>query len=83
VRETPLSEVHLENMLKLARMGVIMLPPMPAFYNHPQSVDDVVNHIVSRVLDQFGIASTLAKRWDGHMHTAAKLASVGGPKSGG
>ena len=55
VRETPLSEVHLENMLKLSRMGVTMLPPMPAFYNHPQSVDDVVNHIVGRVLDQFGI----------------------------
>ena len=46
VRETPLSEVHLENMLKLARMGVTMLPPMPAFYNHPQTIDDVVNHIV-------------------------------------
>ena len=56
VRETPLSEVHLENMLKLSRMGVTMLPPMPAFYNHPQSVDDVVNHIVMRVLDQFGIS---------------------------
>ena len=56
VRETPLSEVHLENMLKLSRMGVVMLPPMPAFYNHPQSVDDVVNHIVMRVLDQFGIS---------------------------
>jgi 4-hydroxy-3-polyprenylbenzoate decarboxylase len=84
VRETPLSEVHLENMLKLARIGVVMLPPMPAFYNHPQSVDDVVNHIVSRVLDQFGIQSNLAKRWDGHMHTAAKIAAVGGPaaKSG-
>src|SRR5256885_12309999 len=65
VRETPLSEVHLENMLKLARIGVIMLPPLPAFYNHPQTVDDVVNHIVSRVLDQFGIQSNLAKRWDG------------------
>src|SRR3982751_2676233 len=50
VREAPLSEVHLENMLKLSRMGVVMLPPMPAFYNHPQSVDDVVNHIVARVL---------------------------------
>src|SRR6187397_2919427 len=55
VRETPLSEVHLENMLKLSRMGVTMLPPMPAFYNHPQSIDDMVNHIVGRVLDQFGI----------------------------
>src|SRR5438874_13661267 len=55
VRETPLSEVHLKNMLKLSRIGVVMLPPMPAFYNHPQSVDDVVNHIVARVLDQFKI----------------------------
>jgi 4-hydroxy-3-polyprenylbenzoate decarboxylase len=78
VRETPLSEVHLENMLKLARMGVVMLPPMPAFYNHPQTVDDVVDHIVARVLDQFGIAAPFAKRWDGHMQTAATIAAVGG-----
>jgi 4-hydroxy-3-polyprenylbenzoate decarboxylase len=76
VRETPLSEVHLENMLKLSRMGVVMLPPMPAFYNHPQTVDDVVNHIVGRVLDQFGFPAPFEKRWDGHMHTAAKLAAV-------
>jgi flavin prenyltransferase len=76
VRETPLSEVHLENMLKLSRMGVVMLPPMPAFYNHPQSVDDVVNHIVMRVLDQFNIPAPHAKRWDGHMHTAAKIVQV-------
>src|SRR6476660_9156523 len=78
VRETPLSEVHLENMLKLARMGVTMLPPMPAFYNHPQSVDDIVNHIVGRVLDQFGIPAPFEKRWDGHMHTAAKIAALSG-----
>jgi 4-hydroxy-3-polyprenylbenzoate decarboxylase len=78
VRETPLSEVHLENMLKLARMGVVMLPPMPAFYNHPQTVDDVVDHIVMRVLDQFGIPAPHAKRWDGHMQTAAKIATLGG-----
>jgi len=78
VRETPLSQVHIENMLKLARIGVMMLPPVPAFYNHPQSVDDIVNHIVARVLDQFGIAAPFAKRWDGHMHTAAKVAAVGG-----
>ena len=78
VRETPLSEVHLENMLKLARMGVSIVPPMPAFYNHPQSVDDIVNHIVARVLDQFDIPAPFAKRWDGHMQTAAKIASVGG-----
>src|SRR5438552_18916632 len=78
VRETPLSMVHLENMLKLSRMGVVMLPPMPAFYNHPQTVDDVVNHIVMRVLDQFKIPAPLAKRWDGHMHTAAKIATLSG-----
>ncbi len=66
-RETPLSEVHLANMLKLARMGVTMLPPVPAFYNRPQSVEDIVDHIVARVLDQFGIAAAFAKRWDGHM----------------
>jgi 4-hydroxy-3-polyprenylbenzoate decarboxylase len=78
VRETPLSEVHLENMLKLARMGVVMLPPMPAFYNQPQTIDDIVDHIVFRVLDQFGIAAPFAKRWDGHMQTAATIAAVGG-----
>jgi 4-hydroxy-3-polyprenylbenzoate decarboxylase len=83
VRETPLSEVHLENMLKLSRMGVVMLPPMPAFYNHPQTVDDVVNHIVMRVLDQFKIPAPFAKRWDGHMHTAAKIASVPTAAKGG
>ena len=67
VRETPLSEIHLENMLKLSRMGVTILPPMPAFYNHPQSIDDIVDHIVARVLDQFSITADFAKRWDGVM----------------
>ena len=67
VRETPLSEIHLENLLKLSRMGVTILPPMPAFYNHPQTIDDVVNHIVARVLDQFSITADFAKRWDGTM----------------
>ncbi len=66
-RETPLSQIHLENMLKLARMGVIMLPPMPAFYNRPQTIDDIVDHIVARVLDQFGIPADFAKRWDGQL----------------
>ena len=78
VRETPLSEVHLENMLKLARMGVVMLPPMPAFYNHPKTVEDVIDHIVMRVLDQFGIETPFAKRWDGHMQTAAGEGRDGG-----
>lgn len=64
-RETPLSEIHLENMLALARMGASIVPPMPAFYNHPGSVDDVVDHIVTRVLDQFGIEAAGARRWEG------------------
>lgn len=71
VRETPLSEIHLENMLKLARMGVTILPPMPAFYNHPRAIDDIVEHIVARILDQFNIAADFARRWDGNMRTGA------------
>ena len=67
VRETPLSTIHLENMLRLSRMGVTILPPVPAFYNHPQTVADIVDHVVARVLDQFGIAAPFAKRWDGEM----------------
>src|SRR5271169_456248 len=73
VRESPLSELHLENMLKLARMGVTIIPPMPAFYNHPKSINDIVDHIVARVLDQFGIAARFAKRWDGKMKMVSKL----------
>ncbi|MFI8461353.1 non-oxidative hydroxyarylic acid decarboxylases subunit B [Kitasatospora sp. NPDC085464] len=64
-RETPLSEIHLDNMLTLARMGAAIVPPMPAFYNHPATVDDVVDHIVARICDQFGIDSTRARRWEG------------------
>jgi len=67
VRETPLSEIHLENMLKLARMGAMIMPPVPAFYNRPRTIDDLVDHIVARVLDQFGIPADFAKRWDGQM----------------
>jgi 4-hydroxy-3-polyprenylbenzoate decarboxylase len=83
VRETPLSEVHLENMLKLARMGVVILPPMPAFYNHPQTVADIVDHIVFRVLDQFGIDAPFAKRWDGQMRSASSVATIAGAKTEG
>ncbi len=62
-RETPLSEIHLENMLTLARMGVVILPPMPAFYNRAQTVEDLVDHTVARVLDQMGIAHQIGQRW--------------------
>ncbi|MHA6632760.1 non-oxidative hydroxyarylic acid decarboxylases subunit B [Citrobacter farmeri] len=64
-REMPLSTVHLENMLALSRMGVAMVPPIPAFYNHPQTVDDITQHIVARVLDQFALEHPLARRWQG------------------
>jgi 4-hydroxy-3-polyprenylbenzoate decarboxylase len=64
-RESPLSEIHLENMLGLARMGAAIIPPMPAFYNHPASIDDFVSHVVTRILDQFDIESPSAKRWNG------------------
>jgi len=64
-REMPLSAVHLENMLKLARTGVCILPPVPAFYNHPESLDDMVDHVVGRILDQFGLPADFERRWDG------------------
>ena len=67
VREAPLSEIHLESMLKLSRMGAIILPPMPAFYNHPQTIDDVVEHTVARMLDQFGVELPATSRWSGEM----------------
>ncbi len=78
-RETPLSEVHLENLLKLARLGAAIVPPMPAFYNHPASLDDVVNHIVARVLDQFDIDASFARRWDGRLNL--KVATFPGSSS--
>jgi 4-hydroxy-3-polyprenylbenzoate decarboxylase len=65
VRESPFNEIHLENMLKLARMGVVILPPVPAFYNNPQSLDDMINHITMRVIDQFDVHLDVMNRWDG------------------
>jgi 4-hydroxy-3-polyprenylbenzoate decarboxylase len=64
-RETPLSTIHLENMLALSRLGVAMVPPMPAYYNHPRQIDDVTNHVVARVLDQFNLKFDKAIRWHG------------------
>ena len=62
-REAPLSDIHLENMLKLSRMGVVICPPMPGFYQRPETVDDLINHSVFRMLDQFGIHVEGAGRW--------------------
>jgi 4-hydroxy-3-polyprenylbenzoate decarboxylase len=64
-RETPLSEIHLENMLKLSRMGVRMVPAMPAFYSRPRSVDDLVSFVVGKALDALGIGNDLYERWGG------------------
>lgn len=67
VRESPLNAIHLENMLKLSRLGVRIVPPMPAFYNQPESVDDVIDHIVTRALDQLDLHSERTPRWDGEL----------------
>ena len=63
VRETPLSAIHLENMLKLSRLGVIILPPVTEFYTKPKTIDDIVNHGVGKCLDQFDIDHDLYPRW--------------------
>ncbi|MGW0472433.1 non-oxidative hydroxyarylic acid decarboxylases subunit B [Streptomyces coeruleorubidus] len=75
-RETPLSEIHLENMLALTRLGAQMVPPMPAFYNHPASVDDIVDHITARILDQFELPAPAAKRWQGMRAARAPRTAV-------
>ena len=67
VRETPLNDIHLENMLKLSRMGATILPPVPAFYNRPQTIDEIVDHLVARILDQFSLSAGFARRWEGQM----------------
>jgi 4-hydroxy-3-polyprenylbenzoate decarboxylase len=71
VRESPFSEIHLENMLKLSRMGTVICPPLPAFYTRPKSIDEMVDHSVSRILDQLGIHLDV-NRWSGEMEAAAR-----------
>jgi 4-hydroxy-3-polyprenylbenzoate decarboxylase len=68
-RETPLSAIHLENMLRLARAGAVILPPAPGFYTHPQSVEDIVDFVVARVLDHLAVSHDLLPRW-GDSHPA-------------
>jgi 4-hydroxy-3-polyprenylbenzoate decarboxylase len=65
VRETPLHVGHLRMMLALAEMGAVLLPPMPAFYNRPRELDDIVNHTVARVLDRLGLPQSLVAEWKG------------------
>ncbi len=63
VRETPFSEIHLENMLRLSRMGAVVMPANPGFYHHPKSVDDLVDFMVARILDQLEIPHTIMPCW--------------------
>jgi 4-hydroxy-3-polyprenylbenzoate decarboxylase len=72
IREAPLSEIHLENMLKLSRMGVGICPPMPAFYTRPQTIDDIVNYTVARLLDQLDIHLEIHNRWVGMTEVGAE-----------
>ncbi len=63
VRETPLSDIHLENMLKLSRMGVVIMPANPGFYHQPKSLDDIIDFMVARILDHIGIKQGLLPSW--------------------
>ena len=65
VRETPLHAGHLKSMTALAEMGAIIAPPVPAFYNHPETVMDIVDHSVDRVLDLIGLPDSQVRRWEG------------------
>lgn len=64
-RETPLSPIHLENMLKLSKIGVSIVPPTPGFYNHPQTLEDIVLNMTGRILDMMDIDNSLVNRWKG------------------
>jgi 4-hydroxy-3-polyprenylbenzoate decarboxylase len=65
VRETPLHAGHLRSMSQVTECGAIVMPPVPAFYSQPKSLDDMVNHTVGRCLDLFDLDNTLVKRWGG------------------
>ena len=64
-RETPLSAIHLENLLRLARLGAVVLPAMPGFYHRPETMEDLVAHVVGKILDRLGVEHALTRRWSG------------------
>ena len=70
-RETPFSAIHLENMLRLARAGAVILPPNPGFYHHPQNVSDLVDFVVARILDQVAVPHSLMQRWGDQAESAS------------
>ncbi|HZD81086.1 MAG TPA: UbiX family flavin prenyltransferase [Actinomycetota bacterium] len=81
VRESPLSVIHLENMLRVARTGGIIMPPVPAFYARPTSIEEMVDHTVGRILDHFGIPHQLVRRWGEKRRTWTPRTLAGGPSS--
>ena len=64
-RETPMSEIHLENLLKLSRLGATVLPAMPGFYHRPKTLEDLVLHVVGKILDRLGVENAVGARWKG------------------
>ncbi|QCX33176.1 UbiX family flavin prenyltransferase [Caloramator sp. E03] len=64
-RESPLNSIHIELMLKLSNMGAYIIPPMPAFYNKPKTIDDIIDHHIMKLLDKIGIENRKSKRWEG------------------
>ena len=66
-RETPLSEIHLENLLRMARLGAVVLPAMPGFYHAPKDMDDLIDHVISKVLDALGLEYERGVRWTGEL----------------
>ncbi|HEX7174673.1 MAG TPA: flavin prenyltransferase UbiX [Pyrinomonadaceae bacterium] len=75
-RETPYNTIHLENMLRLARAGARLLPASPGFYHRPQTIDELVDHLVFRILDQFGVPHPTGTRWKGDPTAAPREATV-------
>ena len=67
-RETPLNLIHIRNMETVTLAGATVLPPVPAFYHHPKTIDDLLNQTAGKILDQFGISHELFRRWDGGQH---------------
>jgi len=77
-RETPLSQIHLENMLKLSRMGARIVPAMPGFYHQPASIQDLVDMMVMKILDSMGVPNNLVQRWGGQEGGQGALVSIKG-----
>ncbi len=81
-RETPLSHIHLENMLRLARAGAVILPAAPGFYHHPRTIEDLLEHVVGKILDRLGIEHRRGARWRGELEPPAEAGSDRGAAKG-